>query len=92
MNVNAKYDHVAGIGVVALCVYETTAMITGRPTVSAMCRRYRGCEVTLLIILLAHLHIEHKRDDELSEVAGRYNFLRDIHLAYQRYLIRGRPQ
>lgn len=88
---NAKFDRAAGVAVVGLCIYETAAMITGRPTVSALCRRYRVCEAALLVILLTHLHYEHKREDELAQVVERYNFLRDMHLAYQRYLMRGRP-
>jgi hypothetical protein len=43
--------------VVALCAYETAAVVTGRmPTVSAMCRRRRWVEAALLAVLLAHLH------------------------------------
>lgn len=91
MTVNAKFDQVAGIGVVGLCVYETVAMVTGRPTVSALCRRYRVCEVALLVVLLTHLHYKRKREDELV-AAVRYNVMREGHLAYQRYLMRGRPQ
>lgn len=92
MNVNAKFDRAAGIAVIGLCVYETAAMMSGRPTVSALCRRYRACEAALLVILLTHLHYERKREDELAQAVESYNLLRDLHLAYQRYLMRGRPE
>jgi hypothetical protein len=53
--------------VVAICAYETAAIITGHvPTVSALCRRRRWVEAALLAVLLAHLHM---RLEELVESA-----------------------
>lgn len=92
-NVQANVESAAGIGVIAICVYETVAMLTGRvPTVSALCRRYRLVEAALLVILLTHLHQERKREDELVKEVVRYRMLRDAHAAYLRYIMRGRPQ
>jgi len=43
--------------VVALCAYETAAIVTGRvPTVSSLCRKRRWVEAVLLAVLLTHLH------------------------------------
>lgn len=58
-------------GVVAVgCAYEITALLSGPkmpPTISTLCRRYRWFEITLIAILITHLHWEEQLLEKMQE-------------------------
>lgn len=50
-----------------LCVYEITAVLTGKiPAVSVICRRHRTVEAVFLAWLVYHLHHEEKHAEKVS--------------------------
>jgi hypothetical protein len=60
VRLKADLPNSAAIALIGLCLYEPYALITGKPTLSALCREHRAAEVALLTLFIAHIHVRVK--------------------------------
>jgi len=67
------FEHSRKLLAVAICAYEITAVCSGErvPMITTLCRQHRWVEVSLLIVLLAHLH----QIDSVHELKRMFRFV-----------------